>query len=428
MRRLLLLAVLACGLFLAGLATRQGKIIALALPVIALLAAAFCRRPRQLHLHTVRTLSSERVTPNTPLQVTLTVTNEGPALEEVILVDTLPPNLELREGSPRVVTALAAGQTIEWSYTVQGRRGYYFFPSLWVTASDALGLFRRQEEIATPGSFRVVPLVGKAGRVAIRPQRTRPFSGLVPARRGGPGVEFFGLRPYRVGDPQRWINWRACARHPESYFTNEFQQECVVDVLLVLDVRTRCYACGPDDSFFDDAVQAAAALAESFLQDGNRVGLLLFGGVRRVWIPAGYGRVQRERILRGLAAAELSDAVGQLDYLPRRFIPPGAQLVLFSPLLREDVRVLTGLLADGHRVLVISPDPVSYESMSAEQDRAVLLAARIARLERNLMLRQLQQAGIQVVNWSHDQSLQQALYTSLGRGAMRIRSVGMKVR
>lgn len=427
MIRLRVLALLASGLFVAGLAARSGPILLLAVPVIVFLAAAWLYRPPTLCLKIRRSLSTVRGAEGVPVEVALSVTNEGPRLEQVLLEDLLPPGLEVCGENPRLLTPLEHGQTVEWRYSVRGRRGSYSFPGLRATASDFLGLACRQVSLPAPGTFRVVPPVIRSGRVALRPQRTRPYSGVIPARRSGPGIEFYGVRAYQPGDPRRWINWRACARHPSALFTNEFQQECSIDVVLILDVRGRAYLRRENESLFESAVQATASLSETFLNEGNRVGLLLFGGVARAWTPVGSGRVQHERILRALATAEVGNAVDALDYLPRRFFPPACQIVLISPLLPGDVRPLVGLLAYGHRVLAISPDPVSFERGLLRQDHAVELAARIARVERTLLLRRLRQAGIPAVDYSLDQPFQQAVHRALGRATMGARTIGLKV-
>jgi len=92
-----------------------------------------------------------------------------------------------------------------------------------------------------------LPPVRRIRRVAIRPRRTNVYSGTIPARLGGPGVEFFGVREYARGDPPAWINWNISARHPQSLYSNEFEQERVADIGIVLDsrLRTKTYRGGP---------------------------------------------------------------------------------------------------------------------------------------------------------------------------------------
>jgi len=49
--------------------------------------------------------------------------------------------------------------------------------------------------------------------------------GSIPARLGGSGTDFFGVREYHPGDSLRSLDWRLTARHPRQFFTKEFEQE-----------------------------------------------------------------------------------------------------------------------------------------------------------------------------------------------------------
>ena len=96
------------------------------------------------------------------------------------------------------------------------------------------------------------------------------------------------MREYQASDPQRQINWKLSARAERDLYTNIFEQERVADVGLIVDARQRTNVTGIDDSLFEHSVRAAAALAENFLDDGNRVGLLVYGsglvaGLSRLW-------------------------------------------------------------------------------------------------------------------------------------------------
>lgn len=428
MRRLILLALLAYALIVFGLAIVEGALLALALPFVIALAAAFLWGPEGPQLKVTRHLGSEQVLQDAPVEISLSITNEGPELERVLLQDGVPLGLELVEGEPGVIAPLAPGATVELTYTVRGKRGFYRFIEVSVTASDALGLFRRQETIPAGGQLYVLPPVAKLGQVAIRPQRTRPYSGLVPARRGGPGVEFFGLRESQPGDPLRWVDWKACARHPDVFYTKEFEQECVVDVSLILDARRRTYLRREDESLFEHAILATAALAQTFLNDGNRVGLLIFGGLVGAWALPGYGKMQRARIQRTLAEANLGEQVDRLEYLPTRLFPPASQIVLISPLLKQDLKMLVELRVYGYPILVISPDPVAFEGSVLSDQPGVPLAVRMARLERELLLRKLRQAGVFVVDWRVDQPLHQVVHAFLRRVRLGARPVQVRPR
>jgi len=233
-------------------------------------------------------------------------------------------------------------------------------------------------------------------------------------------VEFFGVREYQQGDPLRWINWRASARQYQAFFINEFEQERVADVGMILDTRQRSEIVAESGaSLFEFGVQATAALADSFLRDGNRVGLLLYGTLLD-WTLPDYGKIQRERILQRLAQARPGESLvfGELENLPTRLLPPKSQIVFVSPLHSSDLAVLVGLRARGYAVMVVSPNPIAFElKYLPAPDQDTRLASRLAGIERLLMINKLRQAGIQVLDWRIDAPLDQAIPAAMSRPA-----------
>jgi len=414
--RLVLLAGLVYGLLLIGLATLNGGMLALALPIIVYLGAALIYAPDVPKLQITRELSADRVQADAPVAVKLSIRNESGQLEEVLVEDLMPRGLKLIEGQPNKVVLLPPEKILEITYTVSGPRGRYEFQQVRVTAADHLGLFRREVLSPVPGSFIVLPQVPKLRQVMIRPLRTRASTGLIPARVGGPGVDFFGVREYQTGDPLRWVNWRVTARYPRRIYTNEFEQERVADVGLVLDARQRHDLLANGDSLFEHAVRATASLADAFLRDGNRVAMLTYGAGLN-WLFPGYGRLQRERILQALARVQTgeSEIFDSLDYLPTRLFPPHSQIVIISSLCNADLATLIRLRAHGYELLIISPDPIAFERASAQADATLALGARIAQRERAILLQRLRQAGAQIVDWPVDKPLDQAMLASLGR-------------
>jgi uncharacterized protein (DUF58 family) len=137
----------------------------------------------------------------------------------------------------------------------------------------------------------------------------------------------------------------------------------------------------------------------------------------------GYGRIQRERILHALAAAAPggSQVFEGLQHLPTRLFPPESQLVLVSPLLEDDLSSLILLRGRGYQVLVICPDPVSFEISGLSASRHAYsaadlhLAARIVRLERSASLGRLRRAGVQVIEWDVSLPFDQAMLGAFHR-------------
>jgi uncharacterized protein (DUF58 family) len=416
MQRWLLLSTLIAGLVLVGLATLRGDLLALAIPLLIYAGAALLDRPTPPQLSATRSFSAQRLANGEPAQVSVSITNMGARPTTVLLEDQLPQRLTLIEGQPRMLTTIAPGTSVDLEYTVASARGLYQFLGLRANVQDQLGLFNTTAPLPAPGQILVVPEVLRLRRIEIRPRRTNVYAGLIPARQGGAGIEFYGVREYQPGDPTRWINARATARNPQNVFVNQFEQERVADVAIILDSRRQSDVRTRDGALFEYAIQGAGALADTFLHRGNRVGLLMYGRSLD-WTLPGYGKVQRERILRALARAETGDlpVLERFDYLPTRLFPARSQIVLISPLLPHDLDMLASLRARGYQLLVISPDPISFEQRDLGEQPETATATRLAQIERALLLQRCRRSGITVIDWPTELPFQQVAEAALSR-------------
>jgi len=401
------LALVIFTLLLIGLATLNGGVIALALPLVLYFTAAIYYRPTVPRLSAQRFLSTDRIFPDTPVTISLIIRNEGPSLEEIHIEDALPHGLELLQGNTELYTSLDSGQEVTLEYTVRGKRGDYRFSGFRATYREGAGLFEATSPVQASHRLIVRPRPARLKPMRIRPPQTRGFAGPIPARQGGAGVDFFTVREYQSGDQQRRINWKVAARSEADLYTNVYEQERVADVGIILDAREQSYGDLPDHPLFEKVVQATASICEGYLNDGNRVGLLVYGGGIESAFP-GVGKTQRQRILQVLARARpgRNFALETLRYLPTRFFPPRSQIILVSPLLQADVDVLISLRALGYAVLVISPNLLLFDA--AQENKAPdPLALRLALAERALLLQKVRRAGVQVIDWNTEVPIEQ---------------------
>ncbi|HLO29319.1 MAG TPA: DUF58 domain-containing protein [Anaerolineales bacterium] len=432
MSRSFLLSLLVYGLVLTGIVTVQGEFLALALPIVAYLLAGYLQAPEKIKLEARRDLSTERTSPDADVHVTVTITNQGSRLEELLLSDVLPPGLTIRSdassalGTSRHLLRLAIGESYTFAYTVSGPRGGYVFEGLEARVNDPFAISSSKILVGAKGRLFVFPPVRRVRMIAIRPRRTRVYAGAIPARAGGRGTEFFGVREYQPGDPPRAINWRASARSTDTLYANEYQQERVADVGIVLDGRLRTNEFAGGHSLFEYSVQAAASLADALLNQGNRVGLLLYSTYLG-WTFPGYGKIQRERILHALANAKTgeSQVFSDFEHIPTRLFPPESQIVFVSPLTEEDLKPLIQLRAQGYDVLVISPNPIKFElSYLPSSNSLVDLAGRVIQMERLLLLQRLQRANIHVLDWDVAEPFDQLVKRRLSRSAIWLHATG----
>jgi uncharacterized protein (DUF58 family) len=405
MNRIFFLSLTAFLLTLTGLTSHDGRLLVLALPLLVFLFTALWMTPRSVNLKAQHTLSARRVYSGEEVLVRLKVWNEGKVIAEVLFEDILPDRLEVIDGSTRCLVRLAGGESKTWTYLMRGKRGYFRFTELHATIREPLGLIKVSQILDTDGELFIVPPVLRLRNISIRPRRTRIYSGTIPARQGGPGVEFYDVREYQAGDPPHAINWRLTARHQETIYANQYEQERVVDVGIILDGRRNVNEIG-GWSIFEHSVLATASLADAFLAVGNRVGLLFYGKNNH-WIIPGYGKYQGEKILQSLACLELGDSKEFNElYIPSRLFPTKSQLVFISPLIADDFKTLFELRAKGYAILVVKPDPVSFEISKLSKSESIIQAERIIRIKQHIFDNRLRNIGIQVVNWDISQSFE----------------------
>lgn len=414
------------GLTVMGLALRRGDLVALALPLWlwALAGASPIPGPNPalvLTLEARRTLSRTQARGDEPVTVALEIENEGSEPVVLAVRDRLPAGLRVITGSPTRRAVLVPGESTRLEYAVAAPRGLFRFEAVVVQTGDPWGFSVLEQELACPARLAVLPAVEDltASDLEIRPRRMRVYAGVIPARAGGTGIEYFGSRPYRPGDELRRINWKATARRDEPV-TDEFEQERAADVGILLDARriADVCACAGDERLFEHSVRAAASLARYFLRKGNRVGLLRYGE-HLDWTFPGFGKRQEEKILEALTRARQGDSLvfQELERLPVWLFPAGSQLVLISPVRREDVPFIRYLRARDWRVLVISPDAIAFELHHGRNEAPAgrqgawerETAARLARLKRSTLLDKLRRAGVRVVDWDVREPLVRAL-------------------
>jgi uncharacterized protein (DUF58 family) len=408
-RRLLTLG--ASGLFIATLA-RRPEFAGVAAPALLLLAAGRVqRRPPRI---TVRARPSSRrgfEGELMALDVTVDIpgsgSGDGPAPENTVQW-TLHPG---REIAP--VSAVAAdGPAVRFTFTPE-RWGRRQIGTLDVVLRDRWRLAEGHATMALP-RLDCYPAPGdQRTRVVLRRLPNR--LGEHPARVSGEGIEFFGVREYVPGDRQRSINWPASTRRGRLQ-VNTFAAERSQDVVLLADATSDVGE--PGMSALDLALRGAAAAARTYLEARDRVGVITYQWGGASWLAPGLGRRQVYRIIDSMLASDAGWARGaSFRRLPRAALPPGALVVVFSPLLDQRfVETLRDMRERGFTLLVVdvlNAEPPSRPRMPSRGGLGGLspragtdrMARRIWRMEQEAIRFSLRELGVPVVHWDGVQSL-----------------------
>ncbi|MDA0791366.1 MAG: DUF58 domain-containing protein [Proteobacteria bacterium] len=102
-----------------------------------------------------------------------------------------------------------------------------------------------------------------------------PLSGLLSSNYKGRGIDFAEVRVYQPGDDVRTIDWRVTAR-TQTPHTKMFQEEKERPVLILVDQSSSMFF-GSRHSFKSVlAAQAAALIAWTALERGDRIGGIVF--------------------------------------------------------------------------------------------------------------------------------------------------------
>ena len=370
-------------------------------------AYARSTRPGAVDLAATRSVSDTEPDPGDTVEVTVTVTNNGGLCPDLRVVDGVPESLSVAEGSPRCGTALRAGGSVTFSYTLRASAGTHEFGPVLVLARNLSGSVERERCLDAASRLRAVPSpVPVQTSVPLRHQPTR-YAGNRTTDTGGDGIEFRSVREYRPGDSLARIDWNRRARTGELT-TLEFNRERATRVVLLLDTRRSAHVApdpaGPDA--VERAVAGAQRLFPALLDDGHQVGIATFGAGERYLAPD-TGRSHR-RQGRQLLASEpaFHTETGHYSrpwyWIPklRARFPEDTQLLVLSPLVdAKTVRIVRQLEAYGYPTTVVSPDPTTTETPGRR-----LMGAR-----RALLLSALRGAGIPVLDWGDSVSLEALL-------------------
>ena len=119
----------------------------------------------------------------------------------------------------------------------------------------------------------------------------------------GRGMEFDTVREYVPGDEIRSIDWNVTARS-DAPFVKTFCEERELTILLALDISASGAFGSQKISKIETAVEVAAVLMFTSLQNNDKVGLLFFADDIVRYIPPRKGRGNVLRLIREMLATE----------------------------------------------------------------------------------------------------------------------------
>jgi uncharacterized protein (DUF58 family) len=116
-------------------------------------------------------------------------------------------------------------------------------------------------------------------------------------------LDFDDFREYQHGDDVRFIDWNVTARMNQP-FVRKFREERELSVVIAVDVSGSADYGSVRLSKREIAAEAAAILGFSALQNGDKVGLLIFANEPLLFIPPAKGTRHLLRQIREILTAK----------------------------------------------------------------------------------------------------------------------------
>lgn len=399
-------------------------VLAAAVPVAYVAYSATTNAPELEHTLSIeRSMRVDEPLPSERVPIELVVTNAGnEPIADLRIVDGVPDRLPVVEGSPRLATALRAGESATVEYVVAARHGEATFSAVAARTRSTSAASVRTAEIEPTGDT-TISCAMTAERWPVHRQ-TLSTVGSVSSERGGSGVEFHSSRAYRRGDPPNRIDWRRYAK-TGSLTTVEYVAERSARVVVVVDARPRSHvARGPDELTGTElAAYAAIRAVDGLIRDRQEVGLATIGmrdadsphgqDIGFGWVPPGGSTETRIRIVSLLdriaagagggigpdrSTVERTEAPDPIRLVER--FHPGTQLLLITPGLDDyPVKLARASRAAGRAVTVLSPNVTTIETPGAT----------IAAINRRTIIGELRTAGATVTDWATTEPIETQL-------------------
>jgi uncharacterized protein (DUF58 family) len=187
----------------------------------------------------------------------------------------------------------------------------------------------------------LIDLRHEAGKVDLTSlaKTSNPLSGQLRSKSQGRGIDFSEVRVYQPGDDVRTIDWRVTARTQVAH-TKLFQEEKERPVLIVVDQSNHMFFGSRTRFKSVAAARIAALLAWSSLEQGDRVGGIVFSDAAHREIRPRRSRHSVLRLiheidrynheLENAQPARVTDALAQALVNARRVCKHGSSIILIS--------------------------------------------------------------------------------------------------
>lgn len=358
-------------------------------------------------------LDGERILPekfsNSDLNsVSILLQNKYSFKVNLSIIDELPVQFQKRDFFKNI--SIPAKNKHTFMYEVRPvARGEYIFGNLNCYVSSQIGFIRRRYTFNKEQLVKVYPSfiqMKKFDFLAI--DNRLSHIGLRKIRRIGHTMEFEQIKEYVIGDDVRTVNWKATGKHARL-MVNQYQDEKMQPVYSIIDTSRVMKMPFNGLSLLDYAINSSLAFSNIALKKNDKVGLLEFSNKPGKFLPAQAKKTYLNIILETLYNIDtkfLDADFGVLQALVKRRIPQRSLLMLYTNFehisaLHRQLPYLQAI-AKKHVLVVIFFENTELKTLIESEAKTVpeitdQTIAQQFELDKKLMIRELQQRGIQTV-------------------------------
>ena len=210
----------------------------------------------------------------------------------------------------------------------------------------------------------------------------------------GRGMEFDEVRPYRIGDDIRSIDWNVTARTGEPH-VKLFVEERELTVVFLVDLSASGSFGSTRKIKNEVAAELCALLAFSAIKNNDKVGLIVFTDQIEMFVPPAKGTTHVLRLIRELLEFQprkvKTSINAGIDYLGR-VITKRSVVFLVSDFLEQGYEKQLTVLSKKHDLIAVSitdpreialPDVGLIELEDAETGELILIDTGSRKIRQN---------------------------------------------
>lgn len=286
------------------------------------------------------------------------------------------------ESLPYELPKMASQQHLTASYRVTFlQRGDLEVSPSYLELGSPFGFWWRSRRVGEAETARVFPNYVPALNYGLLATADRAeLMGIVKPRNKGMSKEFHQLRDYQEGDAVSQVDWKATSRF-SRLITREYQEERDQTILIIPDCSIRTRAMDGELPILDHLLNAAILLSYIALGQGDKVGVMSFGGEERSLAPV-KGTTGMAKILNHLYNYQPTRNYGEYAELVARIMRTQTKrclIVVLTNLRTEDQFGSLGalqLLTRQHLVMLASVRETAVEEALSDDIKGFKDASR----------------------------------------------------